>query len=104
MRPRPVSDSTGSTGPYDLIYSFYGVGFHWALADFWAEIRGLLAPSGVAVFTVHHSFEEFPELRRTPHCYVPFRRILAKDRPLNLLIIASSAQALSVFGPARSTP
>jgi len=85
------------TGPYDLIYSFYGVGFHWSLADFWDEIRGLLAPSGVAIFTVHHSFEEFAQLEKTPHRYVPFRRILAKDRPLNLLLVSSDPAALAVF-------
>ena len=87
----------GLAGPYDLVYSFYGVGFHWSLADFWEEIQGLLAPSGVAVFTVHHSFEEFPQLRDTPHRYVPFRRILAKDRPLNLLLVSSDPAALDVF-------
>lgn len=87
----------GLIGPYDLVYSFYGVGFHWSLADFWEEIRGLLAPAGVAIFTVHHSFEEFAELERTPHRYVPFRRILAKDRPLNLLLVSSDPAALAAL-------
>jgi len=84
-------------GPYDLVYSFYGVGFHWSLADFWDEIRGLMAPSGVAIFTVHHSFEEFAQLEGTPHRYLPFRRILAKDRPLNLLLVSSDATALDAI-------
>ena len=88
----------GLDGPYDLVYSFYGVGFHWSLADFWDEIMGLLAPNGVAVFTVHHSFREFPALEQTPRRYVPFRRILAKDRPLNLLVVSRSAERLAVFG------
>lgn len=82
-------------GPYELVYSFYGVGFHWSLVDFWDEIRGLMAPSGIAAFTVHHSFEEFEALARVPHCYVPFRRILAKDRPLNLLVIADDRRRLA---------
>jgi SAM-dependent methyltransferase len=85
----------GLPGPYELIYSFYGVGFHWSLADFWEEIRSLMAPGGMAVFTVHHTFEEFEALGRMPHCYVPFRRILAKDRPLNLLFIAEDRRRLA---------
>lgn len=89
---------SGIGGPYQLIYSFYGVGFHWSLADFWSEIRELMSPQCVAVFTVHHSFEEFPELMEMPHRYVPFRRILAKDRPLNLLVVSESAERLAVFG------
>jgi SAM-dependent methyltransferase len=90
----------GLPGPYDLVYSFYGVGFHWSLADFWPEIRGLLAPGGVGLFTVHHSFEEFPELAATPRRYVPFRRILAKDRPLNLLVVADDTARLEPLGGA----
>jgi SAM-dependent methyltransferase len=88
----------GLPGPYDLVYSFYGVGFHWSLADFWDEIRGLLAPSGVAIFTVHHSFREFPALEGTPHRYVPFRRILAKDRPLHLLVVSPDPSVLASLG------
>lgn len=84
-------------GGYALIYSFYGVGFHWSLAEFWDEIRGLLAPGGVAIFTVHHSFEEFPELATVPHVYVPFRRILAKDRPLNLLVVSENQEQLELL-------
>jgi hypothetical protein len=84
-------------GPYDLIYSFYGVGFHWSLADFWREIKGSMSPNAVAVFTVHHTFEEFPELADTPHCYLPFRRILAKDRPLNLLVVGRRPESLEAL-------
>jgi hypothetical protein len=90
----------GLPGAYDLVYSFYGVGFHWSLADFWDEIRALMAPSAVAVFTVHHTFREFPQLAATPHCYVPFRRILAKDRPLNLLLVSDDPTRLAPVGGA----
>lgn len=85
-------------GPYELLYSFYGVGFHWSLADFWDEIRALMAPGAVAAFTVHHTFQEFPELAATPHAYVPFRRILAKDRPLNLLVVSDDPRRLTPLG------
>jgi hypothetical protein len=90
-------------GPYDLVYSFYGVGFHWCLADFWDEVLGLLGARGVAIFTVHHSFEEFPALAGTPHRYLPFRRILAKDRPLNLLVVSPDPAALAGLGGREET-
>jgi hypothetical protein len=93
----------GLPGPYELVYSFYGVGFHWSLADFWDEILGLLAATGVAIFTVHHSFREFPALENTPHRYVPFRRILAKDRPLNLLVVSPDPAALAGLGGQQET-
>ncbi|MCZ6508522.1 MAG: hypothetical protein O7A04_10830 [Acidobacteria bacterium] len=93
----------GLPGPYDFVYSFYGVGFHWSLADFWEEIRGLMSPTAVAVFTVHHTFEEFPRLAATAHRYVPFRRVLAKDRPLNLLLISQSQELLDqAFAPRKT--
>ncbi len=85
----------GLPGPYDLVYSFYGVGFHWSLEDFWEELRGLVAAGGHAVFTVHHSFQPFAELEATPHRYVPFQRILAKDRPLRLLILEPGEDPLA---------
>lgn len=93
----------GLPGPYDFVYSFYGVGFHWSLADYWEEIRRLMGPAAVAAFTVHHSFEEFPQLAATPHRYVPFRRILAKDRPLNLLVVSERRELLDQAFATRET-
>ncbi len=88
-------------GPYDLVYSFYGVGFHWSLADFWSEIRTLLTEQSIAIFTVHHTFEPFSELAAMPHRYVRCQRILAKDRPLRLLVVSPDASRLSPLDRAR---
>ncbi len=89
-------------GPFDLVYSFYGVGYHWALDDFWAEISGLLDDASVAIFTVHHSFRSFAALDATPHRFVPFRRILGKDRPLRLLVVARDEERLRSLDSAAS--
>jgi hypothetical protein len=87
----------GLPGPYDLIYSFYGVGFHWRLEDFWEELRPLLGPRGVGVFTVHRAFAGFPALAAVAHGRLPIPRILAKDRPLELLIVGPEASRVRPF-------
>lgn len=81
-------------GPYDLIYSFYGVGFHWAIEHFWDEIEGLMSEDSLGIFTVHHGFEPSSRLRELGCALVPFRRILAKDRPLRMLLVSRDPRRL----------
>jgi hypothetical protein len=38
-------------GGYDLIYSFYSIGFHWSLEHFLADLLPLLDDGGTAIFT-----------------------------------------------------
>lgn len=83
--------------PYDLVYSFYGVGFHWRLEDFWQELLPLLGERGVGVFTVWHAFEAFPELSRLPHGFLAIRRILAKDRAVRLLVVSRDRRRIQPF-------
>ncbi|MGH9465507.1 MAG: hypothetical protein ACRD0X_07650 [Thermoanaerobaculia bacterium] len=87
----------GLPGPYDLVYSFYGVGFHWRLEDFWDEIRPLLGSSGVGIFTVHRGFAEFPALDAVAHGRLEIPRILAKDRSLELFVVSPQAARLRPF-------
>ncbi len=82
-------------GPYDLVYSFYGVGFHWSLEHFWGEIAGLLAEGSVGLFTVHHGFSPFAALGEVGFTTVPLERILAKDRPLRILAISKTPERLA---------
>lgn len=49
-------------GPYDLIYSFYGVGFHWRIEYFIDDIHSLMHESSVGIFMVYHEFEPFGAL------------------------------------------
>lgn len=51
-------------GPYDLIYSFYSVGFHWALQHFLPDLLPLMHDRTIAVFTIPLEFVPFPELDR----------------------------------------
>jgi SAM-dependent methyltransferase len=89
----------GLPAPYDLVYSFYGVGYHWRLEDFWEEILHLLGPVGIGIFTLHRSFVDFPALREVPHGRLAIPRILARDRSLELLIVGPQAARLRPFVP-----
>jgi hypothetical protein len=84
----------GLPGPYDLIYSFYGVGFHWRLEDFWDEIRPLLGSDGIGVFTIHRAFAEFAALDAVARERLAIPRVLAKDRPLELLVVSPRTQGI----------
>lgn len=60
-------------GPYDVIYSFYSVGFHWGIEHFLDEILQLLHGRGLAIFTVPESFTPFAALGEIPHRILPWR-------------------------------
>lgn len=78
----------GLPGPYGLVYSLYGVGFHWSIEHFWDELVELLGAGGLGIFTVHHGFEPSAAVREFGYRLVPFQRILAKDRPLRMLLVS----------------
>ncbi|MGB7077437.1 MAG: hypothetical protein WBD53_09625 [Xanthobacteraceae bacterium] len=49
-------------GPYDLIYSFYSIGFHWSLEHFIGELLPLLSQHGIGIFTTTLDFTPFEKL------------------------------------------
>lgn len=51
-------------GPYDIIYSFYSVGFHWNLEHFIDEISKIMHEKTVCFFVVFETFELFEELEK----------------------------------------
>ncbi len=61
-------------GPFDLVYGFYNVGYHWSLEYFLDDVLKLMGDKGVAIFTVPNSFKPFPGLQRIPY------RTLEKSR------------------------
>src|SRR5262249_130587 len=50
-------------GPYDLVYGFYTIGFHWSLEHFFDEVLALIGQTGIAVFTVPLDFQPFPRMQ-----------------------------------------
>jgi hypothetical protein len=51
----------------------------------------------VGIFTVPDTFEEFPALAEIGTGYLSYRRILAKDRPLRLLVVSPESSAVDSF-------
>ena len=50
-------------GPYDLIYSFYGVGYHWSLEHWIDEVIAMMKEKSLAIFTVPYNFTPFEALK-----------------------------------------
>jgi hypothetical protein len=90
-------------GNYDFIYSFYSVGFHWALEYFIDDVNALMAPHSVAVFTVPPVFTGFPGLSEFYYRIVQWKTVWPADAWLNLLILSKvqlpvSARVLQCWG------
>lgn len=75
-------------GPYDLLYSFYSIGFHWSLEHFLDDLLPLLHERSVAVFTVPQEFRPFPKLERLSYRLVEWKTVWPKDGRLQLLMLS----------------
>jgi len=76
-------------GPYDFLYGFYSIGFHWSLEHFLDDLMPLLNDTSVAVFTVPSEFAPFSALERLQYKIVDSRSVWPKDRVLKLLMVAN---------------
>jgi len=76
---------TDVPGPFDLLYGFYTIGFHWSLEHFFDEVLGLIGKTGIAVFTVPSNFQPFPSLEQLPYSIVEKSRIDAGSEKLLVL-------------------
>lgn len=70
---------------FDLIYSFFSVGFHWSLAHFIGEIDQLLKPKGIGIFTVPDNFEAFDALNRFDYKIHAYRNVYPPGKMGKLL-------------------
>lgn len=61
----PVPDQ-----PYDLIYSFWAVGFHWSLDHWIDEILAAAHDQTLCVFTVPSRYQPSPRIAAMPHLLV----------------------------------
>ena len=80
-------------GPYDLIYSFFAVGFHWSLEHFLDEILGLMSENALGFFTLHDHVQDLGFLKGRPHRVVTFRSSWPRGRNWRLLVLGSQSQA-----------
>jgi hypothetical protein len=49
-------------GPYDLIYGFYSIGFHWSLEHYLDDLEPLMDEKTLVVCTLNKHFEPFARL------------------------------------------
>jgi len=78
-------------GPFDLIYSFYGIGFHWSLEHFLSDIEPLMHAGTLAVFTVPPVFRPFPALDRFTHDVVRYPTVWPPGGSQALLLVSRPA-------------
>jgi len=76
--------------PYDLIYSFYSIGFHWSLEHFLNDLMLLLGEAGIAIFTTTANFEPFDSLRQLSYRLVDWKPAWPKDAILKFIVLSKT--------------
>lgn len=74
-------------GPYDLIYSFYSIGFHWSIEYFLDDLTHLLKPGGLAIFTVPSQFQLSGTFQGFDASLLTQRAVWPKNSWLKLLLL-----------------
>ncbi len=91
---REVGDLSQLPGPYDFIYSFFAIGFHWSIVHFLDDLLHLMPDHAIGAFTLHDRFTDYDALKRVPHKIVSFRRSWPRDRWSKLLVMSKTASLL----------
>ena len=79
---------TALPGPYDLIYGFFSVGYHWSIDYYLDEIMPLMSDSSVLVCTLNKQFEPFPRLANYFTRVLQSPRVIKNGRPLSFLALS----------------
>ena len=85
---------TDLPGPYDFVYSFFAVGWHWSIEHFLEEILRLMHDRAVGAFSLHPKFEDYQLFDDLPHRIVEFRRSWPRGRRSEMLVLARTEEAL----------
>ena len=75
-------------GPFDLIYGFYSIGFHWSLEYYLDDLEPLLHQNTILVCTLNKNFRTFPRLEKFSTRVVQCREVKKNAPPLRLLILS----------------
>jgi hypothetical protein len=78
-------------GHYDLIYSFFCIGFHWSLEHFMPDILSLMNERSLAIFTVPLEFEPFSGLSDVSFKLIDLKTVWPKDGHLKFLILSKTS-------------
>jgi hypothetical protein len=77
-------------GPYDLIYGFYSVGFHWSLEHYLDDIEPLMGDRGILICTLNKHFAPFPRLGNFSTQVLQSRVMKKGARPLSFLVVSKA--------------
>ena len=72
--------------PFDFLYGFYTIGFHWSLEHFFDEVLTLIGKTGIAVFTVPNDFKAFPRLQEISYRLIEMGRTVDDHREKLLVL------------------
>jgi hypothetical protein len=75
-------------GPYDLIYGFYSIGFHWSLEYYLDDVEALLHERSLLVCTLNKNFRSFPRLNNFSTRVLACREVKKNATPLRLLVLS----------------
>ncbi len=75
-------------GPYDLIYGFYSIGFHWSLKYYLDDLAPLMHERSLLVCTLNKNFRPFPGLEQFSTRVLACREVKKNAAPLRLLVLS----------------
>lgn len=75
-------------GPYDFIYSFYAVGFHWSLEHFVDDLILLMSDTTVGVFSVPDNFTPFARLETFHYKILVCQAVWPVNQKLKILVLS----------------
>ncbi len=81
-------------GPYDLIYSFYAIGFHWSIEHFLDELLDQMHERSIGAFTLHERLDDLSCVQDLPHAIVHARQSWPRGRWCRMLVLARSQSVL----------
>jgi hypothetical protein len=81
---------TNLPGPYDFVYGFYSIGFHWSLEYYLDDVQPLLNETSVLVCTLNKHFRPFRRLSEFSTRVLECREIKKGSSPLQLLVLSKA--------------
>ncbi len=75
-------------GPYDLIYGFYSIGFHWSLEFYLDDLMPLLHQGTLLICTLNKNFQPFSRLKEFSTRVLECREVKKNAQPLRLMVLS----------------
>lgn len=75
-------------GPYDLIYGFYSIGFHWSLEYYLDDLEALMHSRSLLVCTLNKNFQPLARLEQFSTRVLACREVKKNAALLRLLVLS----------------